>query len=490
MDEEQNICKETLKQCLIASMSISLQDADVFLNEILADCETMEEKILYAVALCELYMFSLRTKKGCVFDFIINWIDEYYSKEEYAQLESDEVFETFLTLDIKNAKKLFLRMGCKTTIVDGLCKSLRENDSKGFIREIDKCDISKITPYLDYFHNQIEILQLFSNEDKPVEEADEELEQYVINWKVKSEKAGDRIILNELQLANIYNDDSFTKEQKSAAFSYVYCYYWFNIAVLENGSILTKKEEKVFHYILDIPGCVDLQNRCKDIWTDKISDVEFLEAFECVPKIREHYIEHYGLSPKIAESDQQAQLEGPEQEQPKQDPKAIDETRQNLFKASEELIEVVVDFIMEDYDKKFIVDYFERILINPNYKNNSMKLVHELAYNRSQYEYKGLKVKQFLHIIGFLITEGVIEDQPIDMARKIYPKLDRYPKATPEPQEYDDIEKKRIGSLRLYIQDAKDFFSGNPRKPIAGYNFIKQVFDDMPKKTQKKPKTT
>lgn len=289
MDEEQNICKETLKQCLISSMSISLQDADVFLNEIPADCETIEEKIGYSILLFDLYMFSLRTKKGCVFDFIINWIDEYYSKEEYAQLESNEVFETFLALDIKNAKKLFLRMGCKTTIVDGLCKSLRENDPKGFIREIDKCDIRIITPYLDYFHNQIELFKMLQGDDKSDEEEEEKAEQYVINWKVKSEKAGDKIMLNEVQLSN-FNDDSFTEEQKSAAFSYLYCYYWFKTAILENSRILTKKEEKVVHYILDIPGCVDLQNRCKDLWNDNISDDEFLKSFECVPKIREHYV--------------------------------------------------------------------------------------------------------------------------------------------------------------------------------------------------------
>lgn len=187
---------------------------------------------------------------------------------------------------------------------------------------------------------------------------------------------------------------------------------------------------------------------------------------------------------------QTPQIEGPEQEQPKQAPKVIDETRQNLFKASKELIEVIVDFIAEDYEKKFIVDYFERMLNSSKYKNDSMKLVNELAYNSSKYEYKGLKVMHFCHIIGFLIAKGVIIDKPIDMARKIYPKLDRYPKAKSDPQNNDDIEEKRIDSIRLYIQNAKGFFAGKPRKTIVGHNFMQKVFDDMPKKAHKKPKTT
>ena len=184
------------------------------------------------------------------------------------------------------------------------------------------------------------------------------------------------------------------------------------------------------------------------------------------------------------------QIEGPEQEQPKQASKVIDETRQKLFNASEELIKAIVDFIAENYDKKFIVDYFKRILINPNYKSNSMKLVDALAYNRSKYEYKGLKVMHFCHIIGFLITTGVIKDQPKNIAGKLYEKLDKYPEAKYDPQNNNNVTEKRIDSLRLYIQDAKDFFSGKSRKTIEGCNFMKQVFDDMQKKTRKKPKTT
>lgn len=488
MDEEQTICREVLKQCMVDMMKLSTEDADCFLDICLTECETKEEKIRCAAFLWDLYMFSLRTQKGFMFDETVKWIDEYYSKEEFEQLESDEVFETFHRLDIKNAKKLFLRMGCKTTVVDGLCKSLRENDPKGFVRKMDKCDISKIAPHLYYFHNQIESLQLSSNEDKSEEEG-EELEQYVINWRVRAETVGDKIISDELQLVSIY-DESFTEEQNSAFLSYYYCCLLHSRAVLESKNLMTKKEKKVLHYILDIPDCVDLQNRFNDIWTSKISGEEFLEIFECVPEIREHYIEHYGLFPEGAELDQQAQLEGVELEQPKQVPKVNDETRQNVFKASEELIEVIVDFIAEDYEKKFIVGYFKRMLISSKYKNDSMKLVNELAYNRSKFEYKGLKVMHFCHIIGFLIAKGVIIDKPIDMARKIYPKLDRYPKAKSDPQNNDDIKEKRIDSIRLYIQDAKDFFAGTARKNIAGNNCIKKVFDDMSKKAQKKPKTT
>lgn len=310
MDEEQTICREVLKQCMVDMMKLSTEDADCFLDICLTECETKEEKIRCAAFLWDLYMFSLRTQKGFMFDETVKWIDEYYSKEEFEQLESDEVFETFHRLDIKNAKKLFLRMGCKTTIVDGLCKSLRENDPKGFVREMDKCDISKIAPHLYYFHNQIESLQLSSNEDKSEEEG-EELEQYVINWRVRAETVGDKIISDELQLVSIY-DESFTEEQNSAFLSYYYCCLLHSRAVLESKNLMTKKEKKVLHYILDIPDCVDLQNRFNDIWTSKISGEEFLEIFECVPKIREHYIEHYGLSPEVAESDQQAQLEVPE----------------------------------------------------------------------------------------------------------------------------------------------------------------------------------
>lgn len=312
MDEEQTICREVLKQCMVDMMKLSTEDADCFLDICLTECETKEEKIRCAAFLWDLYMFSLRTQKGFMFDETVKWIDEYYSKEEFEQLESDEVFETFHRLDIKNAKKLFLRMGCKTTIVDGLCKSLRENDPNGFVRELDKCDISKIAPYLDYFHNQIELLQLSSNEDKSEEEVGEEYEQYVINWKARAETTGDKIMLDTLQLGSIYDDESLTEEQKSAFLSYYYCCLLHLRAVLESDNVVTKKEKKVLHFILDIPDCVDLQNRFNDIWTSKISGDEFLEAFECCPKIREHYIEHYGLHPEIAESDQQAQMEVPE----------------------------------------------------------------------------------------------------------------------------------------------------------------------------------
>ena len=187
---------------------------------------------------------------------------------------------------------------------------------------------------------------------------------------------------------------------------------------------------------------------------------------------------------------QTPQIEGPEQEQPKQAPKANDETRQNLFNASKELIEVIVDFIAENYDEKFIVDYFKRMLKSSKYKNDSMKLVQELANNRSKFEYKGLKVQYFCYIIGFLITRGVIIGKPTAMARKIYPKLDRYPEEKFDPQKHDNIKENRIKSIRSYIQHAKGFFSGKPSKTILGHNFIQQVFDDMPKKTQKKPKTS
>lgn len=225
------------------------------------------------------------------------------------------------------------------------------------------------------------------------------------------------------------------------------------------------------------------------------SDVEFAKQLQYLYDeyraiIREGVnIIFYETTETDTTAQQTPQIEGPEQEQPKQVPKANDETRQILFKASEELIEVIVDFIAEDYEKKFIVDYFKRILIDPKYEIDSKNLVQELAHNKSKYEYRRLKVMHFCHIIGFLITRGVIIDKPMEMARKIYPKLDRYPKEKSDSQNYDDINEKRINSLRLYIQDAKDFFAGTARKNIAGHNCIEKVFDDMPKKTPKKPKT-
>lgn len=296
MDEDQNICREVLKQCFNEIMQIPLEEADGYIDNFLNGNCTKMEKCGGIIFFYYFYITVLEIKKESLFKMQIKRIDRFQSDEEVSPLNSDEIFDTLRLLNFKNAKLLLNKLKCKGSIRELLCKYILENDSKKFAKKLDECDINVIMLHLKYFFDKIDILQRVANEDVAIEE----LEERNINLRMRAVEGGEDVVVldTELQDFEFYmvNDGNFvTEEQRDAFYSYTYCEKVLYETVLEKMGLLTTKEKKTFHFIFCQPGFEVLLKSCQDLMNNEICEEQFLERFKCLPNIREHFCQWFSF---------------------------------------------------------------------------------------------------------------------------------------------------------------------------------------------------